>query len=705
MSKGLVTHPGTGCVVEFMQGNAPQIAWVLEEQGGRLRLLLPNRRETNLQSSRLLPWSGPQYAVSSRDVMISTLQEHATRRADRAATLNPVEWWELAHGELDRADAGWFADLTGEPLDADLVAACGHALLACKTHFKFQPPEFELYSEELVQRRLDEQAREAAQERLLRQGNALAKALWDTFLKRSTPPSPEALNKLDPDVLDTFRSLLLARMAETEPTDDAFWRQLTRGLPDDPHLELHLAQAWGLVGPHHNIWLDRAGYAAGDDWSKTYADELAILAATSTDDATCDLAFLSIDSATTRDIDDAFHIAPRPEGGWRLTLALACPAHDWPFDSPLDRAVRARATSLYLPEGVSHMLPEELGAGRYSLFSGQERPALLIACDIAPDGSILTCTPSMGKVSLRANLTYTDCEAALNGTETPASPFIDQLRMGYDLAVARQACRLRQGAVIIERPELMITLEGDLDDPGLRVRLEPEPPLPKAHLLVAEQMIAANAALAGWAVSQDIPLLFRTQDLAVPKEVEGLWSDPLDVAKVVRFLAPAVMEPTPRPHKGVGEPCYAPITSPLRRYPDLVNEAQLLHILRHGTPRWNKADLTTMLVWLNARLDAAGQVQRQRTRYWKLVYLRQQGDVWWPGLITDENDAFFTVNVPREQLILRGRRNLFSDRARLGQPVEIRIGRINPLLGDMTLLEARDLETAGPGIDSGSPLC
>ncbi|HIU17341.1 MAG TPA: RNB domain-containing ribonuclease [Candidatus Avidesulfovibrio excrementigallinarum] len=705
MSKGLVTHPGTGCVVEFMQGNAPQIAWVLEEQGGRLRLLLPNRRETNLQSSRLLPWSGPQYAVSSRDAMIKTLQEHAARRTDLAAGLNPVEWWDFAHEELSKAGAGWFAELTGNELDADLIAACGHALLACKTHFKFQPPEFELYSAEMVQRRLDEQAREAEQERLLRQGNALAKALWDTFLKHGAPPSPEALGKLDPDVLDTFRTLLRTRMAATDPDDDAFWRQLTRGLPDDPHLELHLAQAWGLVGPHHNIWLDRAGYAEGDSWSADHAGELAALAAVVTDDAPCDVPFLSIDSATTRDIDDAFHIDLRPEGGWRLTLALACPAHDWPFDSPLDKAVRARATSLYLPEGVSHMLPEALGAGHYSLFCDKARPALLIACDIAPDGAILDCTPSVGSVRLRANLTYADCEAALDGAETPASPFLDQLRMGHELALARQACRLRQGAVIIERPELVITLEGDLADPGLRVHLEPEPPLPKAHLLVAEQMIAANAALAHWAVTRDIPLLFRTQDLNVPKEVEGLWSDPLDVAKVVRFLAPAVMEPSPRPHKGVGEPCYAPVTSPLRRYPDLVNEAQVLHVLRHGAPRWDKAGLASMLVYLNSRLDAAGQVQRQRTRYWKLVYLRQQGDIWRPGLITDENDAFLTVNVPREQLILRGRRDMFPPQARLGMPVAVRIGRINPLLGDMTLLEVRPADNTNPGTDSGSPLC
>ena len=65
---GLVKYPGAGCVVEFMQGNSPQIAWVMEEQAGKLRLLLPNRRETTLAANRVLPWAGPQYgAGKNRD--------------------------------------------------------------------------------------------------------------------------------------------------------------------------------------------------------------------------------------------------------------------------------------------------------------------------------------------------------------------------------------------------------------------------------------------------------------------------------------------------------------------------------------------------------------------------------------------------------------------------------------------------------------
>ena len=54
-----VQYPSAGCIVEYLEGNAIQIALVTEESGGKLRLLLPNRRETRLTTSRLLPWAGP----------------------------------------------------------------------------------------------------------------------------------------------------------------------------------------------------------------------------------------------------------------------------------------------------------------------------------------------------------------------------------------------------------------------------------------------------------------------------------------------------------------------------------------------------------------------------------------------------------------------------------------------------------------------
>ncbi len=694
MIHGLVRYPGAGCVIEFMQGNAPQIAWVLEEQSGRLRLLLPNRRETSLQAARVLPWPGPAYEkINSRDAALEILERH--RAAREAAVFDPHELWEMAQGEVDSAPAQWFAELAMTDPDVDAVAACGRALMNAKTHFKFNPPNFEVHPEHVVEARLAEQEATRKREELVNRGGSFIRLLWDIHQKKSSASAEAAASALDPEVLERLRRTVLDRIADPDTQeDDALWRMLIKGLPDDPHMPLHLAQAWGLVKLHHNFWLDRSGYAPGDGWSEEFRAETDALLqrVRSEEEAESDvpLPVISIDAPTTRDVDDAFHIAARPDGGWNLTLALACPAAYWNFGGPLDKAVFRRATSIYLPEGTHHMLPECLGTDGYSLLAGKTRPAMIIRCVIDAEGAVTACEPAQGHVRLAANLCYEDCEAALDGAENPASPYREQLEQALALARLHQELRIRSGAVIIERPDQIIRLEGQGE--AVRVQLEDDAPAPRAHLLVSELMVLTNAALPRWARERDITLLHRTQDVAIPKEFAGIWRTPLEIARVVRALAPAVLETSPRPHAGLGEAVYAPSTSPLRRYPDMINETQILHFLREGKPRWTREELDALLPLLNAHLDAAGQVQRFRPRYWKLLYFRQQGDKkWWPAVITDENDAFVTVNLPKEQMIVRARRSLFSERTHLGQELEIRIGKVHPLQNDFQLVETREI--------------
>lgn len=694
MVQGLVRYPGVGCIVEFMQGNAPQIAWVLEEQNGRLRLLLPNRRETSLQAARILPWPGPAYEkMSSRDAALELLEKHRTAR--QSLSFNPEELWELAQGEVDSAPAQWFAELTMTDPDADAIAACGHALMNARTHFKFNPPLFEVYPEQVVTTRLAEQEATRRREELVNRGGAFIRLLWDIYQKKSTADPRTAASALEPEVREWLRSTLLGRIADPDAQgDDALWRMLVKGLPDDPYLPLHLAQAWGLVEPHHNFWMDRSGYAPGDSWSSEFADEIEALLQRVRKEEESDpdtaLPIISIDAPTTRDVDDAFSIRALPEGGWDLTIALACPAVCWNFGSPLDKAVFRRATSIYLPEATHHMLPEALGTDGYSLIAGKTRPAMLVRCTISAEGEVTSCDLSRGKVRLAANLCYEDCEAALDGAENAASPYREQLMQALALATLHQEKRIRNGAVIIERPDQNIRLEGEGE--AVRVVLEDDVPAPRAHLLVSELMVLTNGVLPRWAQKNGITLLHRTQDVAIPKDFAGIWKTPLDIARVVRALAPAVLETSARPHAGLGESMYAPSTSPLRRYPDMINEAQIVHFLETGKPLWTKEELDALLPLLNVHLDAAGQVQRFRPRYWKLLYFRQQGDKkWWPAVITDENDAFVTVNLPKEQLIVRARRSFFGERTHPGQELEIRIGKVHPLQNDFQLVETREI--------------
>ena len=53
-----------------------------------------------------------------------------------------------------------------------------------------------------------------------------------------------------------------------------------------------------------------------------------------------------------------------------------------------------------------------------------------------------------------------------------------------------------------------------------------------------------------------------------------------------------------------------------------------------------------------------------------------------------ENDAFVSVSLPEEGMFLRGRRRLFDERACPGMAVQVRVGKVNPLYNEISILEA-----------------
>lgn len=687
------SYPCPGCIVEYLEDNAPKIAMVLEDSGGKLRLLLPGRRETRLPANRLLPWLGPAYPeVAGKEEAVKLLEQHQANRQQKAAEIAVLDLWELAQGEIAQARAPWFAELVETCPDADAIAAYGRALLACKSHFRFQPPEFLVYDADTVEKRLAEQKARAEREAIVLQGSAFLRTLWDVACKKRQLPEPESGAFPEQPFLDRIRKLLFARVANpASEEDEALWRILTKGLPDVAHLPLQLLIAWRLLPPHYNFWLDRADFASGDKWWGTESEtvhRLATQAANPESLAACDLPFISIDGAKTIDIDDAFHLA-RTDGGYELTIALAAPALGWPFGAGLDKMVMHRATSIYLPEGDLHMLPELLGTDAFSLHAGSEKPAFCLRMRLDPDGRCLLTEPFLAKVRLAANLRFQDAQAVIEGScavTNPARAFREQLAIAHELALKREALRIADGAVVMLRQEPEIRLEGEGD--AVKVTLEPEKSCRDSQRLVSEMMILASAALADWAHERGIALLHRSQNVALPSEYAGIWSRPEDLARIMRALIPSTLETGAKPHAALGLERYAQVTSPLRRYPDLVNEAQIIHYLGDGSPLWSKNALDEILDGITPALEAAGQVQRNRPRYWKLLWFKQQGDkIWHRGVITEENEAFVNVCLPQVNIQARGRRNMFDERARPGAAVKLRLGKVNPLLNEFQILE------------------
>jgi exoribonuclease-2 len=675
----LVKYPGPGCIVEFLQGNRPHVAWVLEEAAGRCRLYTLNKRETKLPSARLLPWAGPTYDPNaSRAVMEERLAAHDARRQELAGSVDPMAVWELAQGELDRARAEWFAGLIWDSPDADRVAAMGRALLEHKTHFKFNPPDFEVHPADKVEARLAEQEVVRERERVITGGQIFFAALWESWTRRQRRPAEPD----DADLVERLKALLFAAMAERADAEaQALWKSLTKGLPDTPFLALHLAQAWGLVGEHHNVQLEVEGYAWGDAWSAAHAEDMAgVRERFAQLRRPAEVApYVSVDSATTQDIDDAFCVE-REGDGFRVRLALACPALDWPFGSGLDAAVRERASSVYLPEGTSHMLPEALGIEQFSLRAGEERPALVLDFALDAAGAVRSLNPREAWVRVAENSTYEKVE------ENLASAAPDPgLAAAYELAEKLRAGRIAAGAVVVERPDPKLVLREE--NGRTAVDIEDTPEFPKAQLVVSEFMILGNAAVGAWAREAGLPLLYRTQDVTLPGDAAGVWSAPEDAYRVVRQAGCTLLEPEPRPHACLGVPAYSPVTSPLRRYPDLMNQAQVLSWLRNGWPLWSKEDLVRILPVITARVEAASRVQRYRTRYWKLEYFRERKDQMFSAVVV-EDGPFVSATLPREQFFVRAPRDLFGEKVYPGKRFAIRLGKVNPLLNEIRVMEA-----------------
>ncbi|MCR4667140.1 MAG: RNB domain-containing ribonuclease [Desulfovibrio sp.] len=700
----MIRYPSQGCVVEYLEGNVIHIAIVLSETGTRLKLLLPSRREVALPQNRILPWIGPLYdPLPPREECVRILERHREERGRAEKNFDVNELWEMVESEVRTASAEWFAELENTDPSVDIIAASGHALLACKTHFRFQPPSFQIFSAEEVKKRLADQAVREERETLYSGGKAFLQLLWDVAQGRRRFPSGEKgfPSELPPtEVLDKLETLLRARMLDSNDQESAqLWNQVARTLPDVPNLPLQLLLAWGKVPPHYNHWLAMAGYADGDEWWRECEDEVLALEKEvekgfSGDLPFYDLPFVSIDSATTNDIDDALFLE-KIDDGWSLTLALSYPCLSWRFGGGLDLLVRERGTSLYLPEETCHMLPECLGANFYSLKEGCLRPSFLLHLLVSQDGNISPVEPSLGLVRLAANLHYDQVEAFISGggADEKTASYGALLHEADAMAHALQAGRLAHGAIVLARSEPHIRLEGE--GQNTRVFLDEEPPAKEAQCIVSECMIAASAGIAFWAQAHGLPLLFRTQDVHFPKECQGVHTAPEEVAQIVRSLLPSILETTPAPHAALGVQSYAPVTSPLRRYADFLNVAQIASFVRKGVALFSVEDMEQHLSLLSRALERAGRVQRNRPRYWKLVYFRQQGEtVWWSGTVTDINEHVVTVSLPREAISVRGKRALFDDRTLPGSSVRIRIGKVLPLWNELQIVEAMPLDSS-----------
>lgn len=358
----------------------------------------------------------------------------------------------------------------------------------------------------------------------------------------------------------------------------------------------------------------------------------------------------AIDSEHSDDPDDA--VAWDGEYIW---VHIADPASSVAPDSSIDIAARGRGTTLYIPEGASRMLCESC-LEDYALGLKEQSSALSFRIKVTEDSQIEECKVFKTKVNVK-RMTYKMAE------ENKDSP---ELKPLFEITRKNRKRRELNGAVSIQMPEVDITVDKETK----KVTVSPSVKY-ESNEMIAELMIMAGEGAARFAFKNQIPFPYVSQEAPeFPETVPEGWAGQFAKVKCMHRRSVGI---TPAPHSALGLSFYSQVTSPLRRYGDLIAHQQLRAFI-DGKRLLDKDEMLERVAAGDAASIAAKKASRYSDTHWKLVYLMQNPQNTYTGVCIDKRgtDALFLIPELDMQTNLKGLPDI-----KLNDTVELKAGTID----------------------------
>ena len=329
------------------------------------------------------------------------------------------------------------------------------------------------------------------------------------------------------------------------------------------------------------------------------------------------LPIFTIDSAETKDIDDAISLTRTSDGGFELGVHIADVSNYVKPGTELDNEAFSRATSVYYADQVVPMLPKALSNGICSLNENELRLAFSCLMRLDKEGNLTDYRFVKSIIRSRVKGVYSEINALLAGTadaeiKAKYADVIDQLPAMKELYGHRARLRKERGCMDIESGEVKLILDENGRCIDVKKRTSGE-----SESMIEEFMLLANQCAAHFARVKQIPFVYRVheepnaeklerlhallqacgindhfaKDVPAPKELsailEGVRGTPYEQiinTGMLRCMSKALYEEKPKGHYGLVLKDYAHFTSPIRRYPDLAIHRIMTDLLK-GTEK------------------------------------------------------------------------------------------------------------------------
>lgn len=604
-----------GKIVEYIDQGRFICAICLQDKRNRLHLLTSSNREVRLSPNRaLLISSSSIETLSPRAELLSKLRHVEELRNRLQEKVQVKELWELVREEKEGFG---HKDLTqlcfGEIVTDDHISALVRAMFEDRLYFKMKDSRFLPNSEVRVDQIVKQREEDALREAQLKQGSAWLREVFQNKMPQE-PPCKDAIIKL---------LVELALYGREAPNFKYGKELLLRAEITDIQLAKNLLINIGVWEEDENRDLHRLDIRTSfNEKQLNESDKLAkIEIGEAGREDLRNLDAFTIDGPLTRDFDDALSLEIANDS-ILIGIHIADVAEVISPDSILNQEASKRGSSLYLLRHQVPMLPPNLSQDTLSLKQGLDRPSISLISRFDKEGNLLDYRFVTSLIRVKRQLTYDQVEELYKKENL--------LAQMHRISQLMRQKRINQGALILSLPEVVFEIHSDS---SLSLKMVEQETAPRT--IVAELMILYNWLSARFCRDNNIPILYRTQE----EPGERLLIDEAGyhyfVFKQRRKLNPLMIDTEPRPHSNLGLDVYINVSSPIRRYFDLVGQRQIKNFLLNKFSVYNKEELENIRTTVGPVLKDLERMKRNRIRYWTQKYLAQHIGEKFSALILD----------------------------------------------------------------------